>query len=96
MRMKTVWKGAAPKGSGWQLAGTVSDGVKWAVWLRDGGNGWVTVKLAAAGTVRGKANYWMGWNGARFARTVDYEALKARRPDLVEPLKDVLRAMTLI
>jgi hypothetical protein len=48
--------------------GVVQDGVEWLVYMRPGsGNGWDSVKVVANGRAPTKANYWLGWNGSRFA-----------------------------
>jgi len=51
----------------------------------------MTVKLVLTPPLRArKANYWMGWNGQRFAHTADLARLRTLQPQLYEWLRDGL------
>lgn len=66
----------------------------WNVWLRYNGNHWVTVKLTLRRPKRGpKGNFWLGWNGERFAKNLDYATLQAHYPDLLHPLKVLIQSL---
>ena len=44
---------------------------------------WRMVKVAAAGSVPRKANYWLSWDGKRFARGKDIAIMASGRPELL-------------
>lgn len=69
-----------------------TDGTRWAFYMwPTNEEGWGMIKLAAHGVVKRKANFWMGWNGERLARTTDAAALAYRRPHLHAALMELLQ-----
>lgn len=57
---------------------------KWLLyerWQHTGG--WRSFKLVHQGQIRGGANYWLGWNGYRLSRNVDFDRLREYRPGLL-------------
>jgi hypothetical protein len=58
---------------------------KWELYDRFKQNGdWSAFKLVSKEPRLHKANYWIGWNGERFARNRDFCNLEANAPDVVE------------
>lgn len=68
------------------------EGVTWCVYEGSPGPGTLmNIKLAADGTVYGKANYWLLWNGSRIVNRVHGRMLREQRPALCEALEQKLR-----
>lgn len=85
------YKGKKPRTGGWSEVGVVEDEIRWLVFIRPGGD-WATVKVVADGHAPTKANYWLGWNGARFSRATDLVLLAQGRPAVLQGLEGVLRS----
>ncbi len=74
----------------------------WELWLRAARSTtgeWLNLKLCAApapgkpaGVVLGQANFWLGWDvkGSRFAVRKDYGRVRAKRPELLATISEVL------
>jgi hypothetical protein len=61
------------------------------LWCWETKGGWMTLKLVLTPPLRArKANYWLGWNGQRFANTSDLTRLRTLQPQLYEWLLDRL------
>lgn len=75
-------KGNAP-GDGWGVVGRTEG---WVLYEKYDGNpnGWLNLKLVAANRSKHKANYWLAWNGERFASNKDIQFIKDHRRDLFE------------
>jgi len=42
---------------------TTADGTGWVIYTRQNGDRYSGIKIAVVGSVLGKANYWMTWDG---------------------------------
>jgi hypothetical protein len=86
-----MYRGKPPRTEGWEQIAQIEDDVRWFVFVKDSPDSeWITVKLVADGRVPCKANYWLGWNGLRWARHGDLVALM-RRPSLLAEVEQRLR-----
>jgi len=83
-----LYKGNAEVSEPWSYQGFVGhcDGVAWLLFSRPGQKGWTMLKLVADGKAPTKANYWLGWDGRRFARSKDHALLQENRPQLRKAL----------
>lgn len=70
----------------------VCDGVEWVACLRAAprGSEWRQLKISANGYAETKANYWLGWDGRRLARSKDMVVMSLHRPELAERLRRML------
>jgi hypothetical protein len=61
-------------------------GHTWHIFAKpaDTGSTWMNFRLSVVGSITGRANYKLGWNGERFAETYDLRALKEKRPKLFQ------------
>lgn len=79
------------KNDGWVKLGPVgnAEGVVWLMFAKKqpSDSGWIYAKLVADGSVRHKANYWLSWNGERFASGGDYVKLIDHRKDILDMAK---------
>ena len=56
---------------------------RYEVWLVSTYPDWVNLKLVLKKPHRApKANYWLAWNGKRFAKNHDEEVLRKRQPEV--------------
>lgn len=63
---------------------TTLAGITWRAFARpEPTTPWVNVRVVAKGSAPHKANYWLGWNGERWAESHDSDALRAHRADLL-------------
>ena len=95
-RKMRVWAGHRPSGDRWKRIKVTEScpfDVPWVVYMayadRTVGNKdgpWWQVKVIAAHPIRAKANYWLAFNGRRWARTKDYSDAKLHIPDVLEEL----------
>lgn len=86
MRKKRKFYGAKPKGDSWVPSGEFfsCDDTDWTIYysLRCSGNGYANFKVFSIGSVKSKANYWVGMNKGR---TFNSDAMILRlRPELHE------------
>ena len=82
------YEGNPESGKDWTPIGEAGthDGAVWLVAKRKkptNDTDWRMVKVAAAGSVPRKANYWLGWDGKRFARGKDIAIMASGRPELL-------------
>lgn len=86
-------RGIHPVSEDWSLLAELTTGAKtlWLVYVRHDPSGWTNIKIAAKAKAGRKANYWLGWNGERFARGRDLEFLMTHRPSLYKDLVEELR-----
>jgi hypothetical protein len=74
--------------TGWIRLGEVGkfENVKWVLYRKPqpSGGEWDYIKLVANGRVVNKANYWLSWNGARFAMGGDFSKLAQHRNELCD------------
>ena len=92
MTSKKRYRGRKPVGPEWAQIAVVDDAQRWFVYIRPDVSGdWATVKVVADGRASGKANYWLGWNGSRWARQGDLVTL-TERASLLAEVEKILRA----
>lgn len=86
--------GNADLGEGWELVGMTAkiDGARWSVLRREAHNesDWRMVKVAADGYAKAKANYWLSFDGKRFAGGSEYWKLVEHRFELAKAVIVVL------
>ena len=77
-------KGNPPEGAGWLRKSILVGSIKWGVYYRAAGAGvsWTEVKLAAETPAPYKGNFYMKWNGERFANSRDSEILVSQHGEL--------------
>lgn len=92
------YKGKVPRTEGWDyIAAIEEESVRWFVFMKDNpDNEWLTVKVVADGRVPFKANYWLGWNGKRFAQVQDTFAIMQRRPELLKAVERLIDGYSLL
>lgn len=91
------YKGKRPRTEGWEQIAVIEDDARWLVFVKDNpDNEWLTVKIAADGRVPFKANYWLGWNGKRFAQVQDTFAIMQRRPELFKVVERLIDGYSLL
>lgn len=91
------YKGKKPRTEGWEQIAVIEDDVRWLVFVKDNpDSGWMTVKLVADGRVPFKANYWLGWNGKRFAQVQDVFAIMQRRPEMLKVVERLVDGYSLL
>jgi hypothetical protein len=79
------YRGRKPTAAGWGLLGPVEADGRWFVYIRPNAQSeWESVKVVADGEAMAKANYWLGWNGSRWARQGDLVTLMERPALLAE------------
>jgi hypothetical protein len=78
--------------TGWEVLGSVGvyDGVQWHVYRQRHENEWDYVKVVAEIRAPGKANYWLSWNGTRFAQGRDFFKVMQHRHDLSQRLVEFM------
>jgi len=92
-----MYKGKRPRTDGWEQIAVIEDDVCWIVFVKDNpDNEWLTVKVVADGRVPFKANYWLGWNGKRFAQVQDTFAIMQRRPELLKVVQRLVEGYELL
>ena len=69
------------------------EGVPWGVFLKPGED-WSGVKVCAQGRAASKANYWLAWNGQRFAHTAELAKAEGYRPAIIEHTRAVISSYT--
>lgn len=69
---------------GWAVIGLLGkhDGATWSVYRKEKESGWDYIKVVANKRVPRKANYWLSWNGHRFASGFDFFKMMEHRADL--------------
>ena len=72
--------------TGWIKLGDVEEGhgLKWTLYRKaqPTSDEWDYIKVVAYGRVAKKANYWLSWNGSRFATGGDFMKLAQHRKEL--------------
>ena len=69
----------------------VDGGLEWGVFIALEPKGvWSTVKVCCLGRAERKANYWLGWNGSRWATGADAVHMLEGRPELAVLVKGAL------
>ena len=92
-----MYRGRKPRTEGWEHIGDIEQDVYWRMFVKENADSeWASVKVVAAGRARGKANYWLGWDGKRFANFKDMLALAQHRPDLLHMVERMLEGYSLI
>ena len=92
-----MYKGKPPRSEGWERIGAIEQDVRWLVFVRQNADtDWLTAKVVADGRAQGKANYWLGWNGKRFAQQTDAFSIVQQRPELLEAVEQMLEGYALI
>ena len=76
----------------WTFLTTVSDETgKWTLHTKPQTNpAWAYVKVWADGWRKGKANYWLSWDGKRFAAIGDFVRMVEDRPELLDHVRDAM------
>ena len=72
------------------------DGALWLVAKRKkptNDTGWRMVKVSAVGRAPRKANYWLSWDGKRFARGKDIAIMASGRPKLLAAVHALFAAI---
>lgn len=82
------YEGNPESGGHWMLVGEAGkhDGALWLVAKRKkptNDTDWRMVKVSAVGRAPRKANYWLSWDGKRFARGKDIAIMASGRPELL-------------
>lgn len=77
-------KGNRPEGPGWLFKSILVGAIEWEVCYRvaNAGVSWTEVKLAAKAPAPYKGNFYMKWNGTRFANSRDAEILASQHKEL--------------
>lgn len=89
--MARKFKGHAPLGEGYVVLGRARADGEWLVYGKiKPGEVWMTVKVAAAQPRERKANFWIGWDGRRFAQHKDVVTMLQHHPELAKAVEDVL------
>jgi len=85
---KKCYDGNLRIGEEFDILGPIDDeGIKWGLSVGgDNGKGWRSVKVSAIPKAQVKANYWLSWNGERFAKGRDMKLLRDGRPELEEKI----------
>jgi hypothetical protein len=92
-----MYKGKKPRTDGWEHIGDIEQDGRWLVFVRQNADiDWLTAKVVADGRAQGKANYWLGWNGKRFAQQTDAFAMVQGRPELMHKVEQMLEGYALI
>jgi hypothetical protein len=92
-----IYAGNRPSAQGWELAGKIEADVCWLVFVKQAeGSSWLQAKVVADGYATSKANYWLGWNGARFSQKRDTEMLAEYRPELLHKVERMLEGYSLL
>ena len=92
-----MYSGASPRTEGWEYIGDIEQDGCWRMFVKENAdNGWASVKVVADGRARGKANYWLGWDGRRFANFKDTLALMQHRPELLKAVERMLDGYSLL
>jgi hypothetical protein len=91
-----MYKGRKPRTDGWEQIGVIENDNQWLVFVKESADSqWTSVKVAAADRVQGKANYWLGWDGKRFANFKDTLAAAQHRPELLHKVERLLEGYSL-
>jgi hypothetical protein len=62
--------------SGWIRIGQIKrEEFDLSVYTKGWSNGWKSIKLVSNKRTPNKANYWLGWDGNRFANSGDYRKM---------------------
>lgn len=92
-----MYKGKQPRTEGWEQIAVIEEDVRWLVFVKHSPDtDWLTVKVVADGRVPCKANYWLGWNGKRFAQVQDTFAIMQRRPELLKAVERLIDGYDLL
>lgn len=92
-----MYKGKKPRTDGWEHIGDIEQDVRWRMFVKENADsGWASVKVVAAGRAQGKANYWLGWDGKRFANFKDTLVMMQGRPELLHKVEQMLEGYSLI
>ncbi|MCE2839403.1 MAG: hypothetical protein LW834_21040 [Cyanobium sp. 49614_E6] len=101
VRRQQLFSGNKPQADHWYHVSLVTcDGIDWEVWaqqtiVRGVISGWFNLKICASGDAPNKANYWIGWNGERFASGRGLSQLRMGRPHMEQRLVDALSKIDL-
>lgn len=90
MRKKT-YTGNIPDLSKWNFFAAIGRG-KWAVFTKEGSGGWINIKVSSCNPVKDKANYYLAWNGDRFANSESYSSFSIHRKELMQELMHLINA----
>jgi hypothetical protein len=89
-----MYAGNHPDASeGWTQLGEIydGDGLPWAVYQQDKNKkGWSDVKVAVWDDAPNKGNYWLVWNGSRFAKSSELEKMETHRSALASELRQLM------
>tara|TARA_R110000803_G_scaffold44795_1_gene94668 strand:- start:922 stop:1233 length:312 start_codon:yes stop_codon:yes gene_type:complete len=66
-------------------------GTTWLVQTQKMDKIWRGVKVSAVGAVASKANYWLSWNGERWAKGKDLALIERHRPSLLSAVQGEVR-----
>lgn len=68
----------------------------WRIFMRyrENTEGWFDLKVFAEERVRHKANFWLSWNGERFAQRGDLYTMYKNFPAMMVRLKESLPRLT--
>ena len=76
---------------GWIKIGSIEHKeFDFSVFAKEWSNGWRQIKVSSNKKTRNKANYWLSWNGERFANGKDYKAMTEHKDWAVTMLIDVI------
>lgn len=86
VKQARTFSGTAPKDGV-----LVAENEQWAIYdrLRPSGK-WSAIKIVSKKPRAIKANYWLGWDGERFAKNRDYRLLAANRPEVARWAEQLL------
>jgi hypothetical protein len=92
-----MYKGKKPCTDGWEHIGVIENDGQWHMFVKENAdNEWASVKVVAAERAQRKANYWLGWDGKRFANFKDTLAMMQHRPELLRKVEQMLDGLSLI
>lgn len=87
------YPGNVPSMEDWRLVGQIekTKGEEFLVFVKNENEAeWISIKLVARKPVKRKGNYWLAWNGERFADGHCLKALRQNRPELEEAVLEML------
>lgn len=71
--------------------GDFCDSVEWLIYeSKNNKHEWRMIRLVAQGKAPHKANYWLSYNGQRFAENKDLKLLRGNRPALFKQLAQAI------
>lgn len=63
----------------------------WELWSKAATNGWFNLKLIHLEPRNEKGNFWLGYNGERFAQNRDLVTLQEHEPEMLRWVEEVLK-----